>query len=55
MPFIKEHKVLVPESSPSLLPSLPIAANPGGGSSAVSGWSRNGSRRAVVPRRRRRS
>jgi predicted MFS family arabinose efflux permease len=57
MPFIKEHKVLVPESAPSSsLPSLPIAVNAGGGSTAVSGWSRNGSRRrAVVPRRRRRS
>lgn len=58
MPFIKEHKVLIPESAPSkpsLLPSLPIAVNAGGGSTAVSGWSRNGSRRAVVPRRRRRS
>lgn len=59
MPFIKEHKVLIPESAspskPSMLPSLPIAANAGGGSTAVSGWSRNGSRRTVVPRRRRRS
>jgi len=59
MPFIKEHKVLIPEtdgSSPSSFPSLPIAANAGGGSTAVSGWSRNGTRsRAVVPRRRRRS
>lgn len=58
MPFIKEHKVLIPESGsskPSMLPSLPIAVNAGGGSTAVSGWSRNGSRRAVVPRRRRRS
>jgi hypothetical protein len=58
MPFIREHKVLIPESSapsPSFLPSLPIAVNAGGGSTAVSGWSRNGSRRTVVPRRRRRS
>ena len=59
MPFIKEHKVLEPggspHTSPSMLPSLPIAANAGGGSTAVSGWSRNSSRRTVVPRRRRRS
>lgn len=58
MPFIKEHKVLIPEggsSKPSSFPSLPIAVNAGGGSTAVSGWSRNSSRRAVVPRRRRRA
>lgn len=56
MPFIKKTVVIEPEpSSPSPSPgnALLLASNAGGGSSAVSGWSRN-SRRTVVPRGRRR-